>query len=764
MKKFNILLVLAMLVSMVTFAQKDRFIKPIFNAVKATKDIQYCENYTFEPYLKGVNKTAKVGLKCDFYEPTGDKAKKRPLVIFLHTGNFVPQPGLGGSPEGRTTDSALVELSTRLAKMGYVCASADYRIGWAPTSTSETTRKFTLINAAYRGIQDVRSCVRFFKLNADKYGVDSSRIAVFGAGTGGYIALGAANLDKYQEIFANTTPGGKFLLSTNPLTPMVIESFNGNINGTNLGVAAVDFGALKGDTMCIPSNLGPTSKVQLVANLGGALGDLSWVDANSVPTISFHTPNDFYAPYKEAVLKVPVSATVIFDIVNVMGSYKVQQKQDSLKLNAKWKALNLNDVYSQAANKNNNGFDGLYPITGVTQTDSSPWNWWDPVYWSTVKHPSPPVAGATVHQVALSSAPLTTATRGKLYCDTIIGYFAPRAYAQLELDKFVPPPPTTKVTFSVDLKNEKVDAVKGVCVAGSFQKAAGFPNDWTPGDTKLTNKAGTTLWEVVLDIPAGNYEYKFINDNGWNGLEEKMSGKGCYPGDNRTLVVGPPNASGQKEGTYCYNKCFACDEFAVKLSVDMGKTAVDPAGVHVAGLFQGWDPAKTKLAKVGTTTVYTVTVGMKAGDNEYKFINSDNWNAGKDEKIKAGSPCEKGGGNRFITVTTKDTDNNSVGVAPCFGFCTSCIVSTNDPAFDAAMTINPNPTAGQFSLVYDLNETTTLNVSIKNALGQVVASRKIANTIAGNESFDLTTMADGVYMVQITNGSKQSVKRVVVQK
>ena len=761
MKKFNILLVLAMLASMVTFAQKDRFIKPIFSAVKATKNIQYCENYTFEPYLKGIKKTAKVGLKCDFYEPTGDVAKKRPLVIFLHTGNFVPQPGLGGSPEGRTTDSALVELSTRLAKMGYVCASADYRIGWAPTSTDETTRKFTLINAAYRGIQDVRSCVRFFKLNADKYGIDTSRVAVFGAGTGGYIALGVANLDKYQEIFANTTPAAKFLLSTNPVTPMIIESFNGNINGTTQGIAAVDFGVVKGDTMCIPSNLGPTSKVQLVTNLGGAVGDLSWLDAGSVPTISFHTPNDFYAPYKEAVLKVPVSATVIFDIVNVMGSYNIQEKQNTLGLNAKWKALNLNDVYSQAANKNNNGFDGLYPVMNVKPTDSSPWNWWDPTYWSTIPHPS--VAGATVHQVALSSAPLTSATRGKLYCDTIIGYFAPRAYAQLELDKFVAGPVPTKVTFSIDLKNEVVNPAKGVCVAGNFQKAAGFPNDWTPGDTKLTNKAGTTLYEVTLDIPAGNYEYKFINGNAWaDGLEEKMTGKSCNSNDNRALVVGAPSASGQKVGTFCYNKCFACDEFAVKLSVDMNKAVIDPAGVHVAGLFQGWDPAKTLMTKVGTSTVYTVTVGMKAGDNEYKFINSDNWAANKDEKIKAGAACEKGGGNRFITVTTKDTDNGAV--APCFGYCVSCLISTNDPAFDAAMTINPNPTAGQFTLAYNLNETSSLNVSIKNALGQVVASRKIAIAIAGNESFDLTNMADGVYMVQITDGSKQSVKRVVVQK
>jgi Secretion system C-terminal sorting domain len=760
MKKFNILLVIAMLFSMVSFAQKDRFVKPIFSSVKSTMGIPYCENYTFEPFLlqQPNTHTKKIQLKCDFYEPTGDQLKKRPLVIFLHTGNFIPQPSFGGSTEGRTTDSVLVELSTRLAKMGYACASADYRIGWAPTSTDETTRKFTLINAAYRGVQDIRSCIRFFKLNADKYGVDTTRITVFGSGTGGYISLAAASLDKYTEIFANTKPAGKFVLNPNPFTPMVIENFNGNINGTNLGVAAVDFGVPKGDTMCIPSNLGPTSNFHLAVNLGGALGDLSWLDKNSVPTISYHTPNDFYAPYKEAVLKVVASATAVFDIVNVMGSYNVQKKQDSLNINAKWKALKLNDVYSQAANKLNDGYDGLCPIAGLKPQDSSPWNWWDVAYWSNIKHPS--VAGASIHQVALQGAPLTTATRGKLYCDTIIGYFAPRAYAQLDLAKLLP----AQVTFSVDMKNEKVDPAKGVCIAGDFQKAAGFPADWTPGTTKLTNKAGTTIWEYTASLPAGNYEFKFINDDGWNGKEEKMSGKGCYAGDNRTVTVGTAD---MKVGTFCYNSCFNCGEYPVKLTVDMSKeAAIDPAGVYVAGAFQGWDPAKTKMNQVGTTKVYTLTVGMTTGDQEYKFVNGNAW--GKDESIAAGAACGKSGGtNRYIKLNNGGYNAGEV----CFKLCTKCdgspsgAVGTNDPNFDNALTVSPNPTAGDLTVSYNFSEeVSNMNVRIINALGQVVAERTIKNANAGNTVFNLSNVPAGFYTVVTTNGVAYSSKRVIVQK
>lgn len=506
MKKLNILMGLMLMTSAILFAQKDRYTKPVFTEVNKTLGITYGANYTFEPFLKGGTHTAKQSLKCDFYEPKNDGASKRPLVIFLHTGNFVPQPSLGGSPQGRTTDSVLVELATRLAKMGYACASADYRIGWAPTSSDETVRRFTLINAAYRGVQDVRSCIRYFKLNHAKYGIDTTRITVWGSGTGGYISLAAATLDNYPEIFANTTPAGKFMATAT--VPMVIEQFNGNINGTSLGVALVDgLGVPKGDTLCIPSNVGPTSNVQLCVNLGGALGDLSWLDNKSTPFISFQAPTDPYSPYKEGVLKVPVSATVIYDVVNVMGSYSVQKKQNTLGLNASWKSLNLNDTYSQAANKNNEGFDGLFPIVGNGVTDSSPWDWWDAAYWNTIPHPS--VAGASIHQVALASAPKTSATRAKTYCDTIIGYFAPRAYAHLNLATLV----SAKDAFDSAFDKEMTL----------------FPNP-TTGEINLTFDFATEVSNVKISIV--NTLGQVIENRNLNGI---------YKGNAKFNLNGMPN-------------------------------------------------------------------------------------------------------------------------------------------------------------------------------------------------------------------------------
>lgn len=47
--------------------------------------------------------------------------------------------------------------------MGYVVASVDYRLGWDPVNTSKDIRVFSLINAAYRGVQDASTCIRFSK-------------------------------------------------------------------------------------------------------------------------------------------------------------------------------------------------------------------------------------------------------------------------------------------------------------------------------------------------------------------------------------------------------------------------------------------------------------------------------------------------------------------------------------------------------------------------------------------------------------------------
>ena len=76
-------------------------------------------------------------IKMDIYYPktSVDTSSARPVIIFLHTGNFLP-PGINGNPLGSRNDSSAIILCRQWAKRGFVAISADYRLGWNPLATT----------------------------------------------------------------------------------------------------------------------------------------------------------------------------------------------------------------------------------------------------------------------------------------------------------------------------------------------------------------------------------------------------------------------------------------------------------------------------------------------------------------------------------------------------------------------------------------------------------------------------------------------------
>ena len=130
-----------------------------------------------------------------------DVATDRPVVIILHTGSFLPAIA-NGQATGDKTDNATVEQCKRFAKKGYVAVAINYRLGWNPISEDENVRRSTLIQAAYRGLQDLRTSVRYFRKSiaeeGNPYGI-TDKFAVGGLGTGGYLSLSAGTLWDYES-------------------------------------------------------------------------------------------------------------------------------------------------------------------------------------------------------------------------------------------------------------------------------------------------------------------------------------------------------------------------------------------------------------------------------------------------------------------------------------------------------------------------------------------------------------------------------------
>lgn len=443
MKKIY-LLSFCLLFAFITANAQERFLEKTFD-VDITTNIPYGENYTVIT-VPVLGKSTLETLMMDVYQPAGDDAEERPLVVYLHTGNFLPII-TNGSSSGTRSDSATVEICKRMAELGYVVASIDYRLGWNPFGATQPERAFSLINAAYRGVQDMRTAIRYFRndfANDNLWRVDTSRITAFGQGTGGYISLGCAVLDEYLEIPVTQNPVGKFLtdLDGDPTTlePMIIPTWNGDIYGTSLGIAPT------GDTLCVPNWVGESSDFDLCINLGGAIPEISWMEEGDVPIISFHAPNDQFAPYYDDILRVGTNNDAV---VQVQGSQYVAEMANDLGNNDVF--LGIDDEWTDgairgSANAGHEYMEALYPLVrpqnALGNYESAPWEWWNPSPFDTIPHPF--VTGSSIHEVQLAFNLSMSANQARTYIDTIVNYIAPRAYRALDLENW---------SSSIDLLN-----------------------------------------------------------------------------------------------------------------------------------------------------------------------------------------------------------------------------------------------------------------------------------------------------------------------
>jgi len=217
-----------------------RYYRPVFAGVTVTSGVAYATAPTYTG--------AAQQLTMDIYQPTGDTVKRRPLIIFAHQGGFFV---------GSKTDAYMVNICTRMARLGYVTASIDYRLG----ATFDT---LGIAQASIRGMQDMRAAVRFFRndaATAKAYRVYSNYIIVGGSSAGAFMALQTGYLDKPSEVPAY------------------------------VGLAAL--GGLEGTG----GNAGYSSAVAAVLSLSGATESPSIIEAGNVPLCSVHGTADATVPY-----------------------------------------------------------------------------------------------------------------------------------------------------------------------------------------------------------------------------------------------------------------------------------------------------------------------------------------------------------------------------------------------------------------------------------------------------------------------------------
>ncbi|MGY8941494.1 MAG: hypothetical protein ACKVJH_05615 [Flavobacteriales bacterium] len=242
----------------------------------------------------------------------------------------------------------------------------------------------------------------------------------------------------------------------------------------------------------------------------------------------------------------------------------------------------------------------------------------------------------------------------------------------------VEPPTTETVTFNMDMSNSDFPNADydNVVINGSW-------NNWGAWGVTLADEDGDGIWSGSAEFNQ-NSQIEFVialtgPADGWGGwgFVYNASGLPCaLPGTNNYYV-----AVGDlpKSVTLCPGTCDATcavllDDISLTWQVDMNEEGANPAGVFIAGGFQGWGAGATQMADDDGDGVYTYTQMATPGTTlDWKYMNGPTW--GLEESVP--SACATPGyGNRFVVVPEEDTVLDAV----CFGACEGCDVEVVEHA------------------------------------------------------------------------------------
>ncbi|RZK29891.1 MAG: alpha/beta hydrolase, partial [Hymenobacter sp.] len=238
---------------------------------------------TSRNYASGVN--TPVTLKLDVYEPAGDVAGQRPLLILAFGGAFV---------QGSRTDPDIVAICQEFAHKGYVTAAIDYRLiendGANYFAIQQNPNYLT--DEVIRAVADLKAAVRFFKHDAaitHAYRIDPTKIFVGGFSAGAIAALEAGYTDSITE---------------NPATTAAYND-NGGLEGNT---------DLTGTDSLLPAY--DASGIAGVFNIAGGVNNRSIVNAGNPPLFSAQGDNDQTVPYD--------CGTIQYTSFTICGSHQLQ--------------------------------------------------------------------------------------------------------------------------------------------------------------------------------------------------------------------------------------------------------------------------------------------------------------------------------------------------------------------------------------------------------------------------------------------------------
>ena len=218
-----------------------RYLGKTFEDIKITKSQLYGINTSYGGKLKE--------LLMDIYEPEGDAAELRPVVILAFGGSFI---------HGNRTD--LDKMCHFYASMGFVSVTIDYRLYDGPLYPIPSAAIMT--DVAIKAMGDMKAAIRFLKQDAatiNLYKIDTNLVFLGGVSSGAITANAVAYLDELDKDDSQTNAA-------------IIA--NGGLNGNS------------------SSNFQYSNSVAGVLSFSGAVLDTNVIDASEPPIFMVHDDQD----------------------------------------------------------------------------------------------------------------------------------------------------------------------------------------------------------------------------------------------------------------------------------------------------------------------------------------------------------------------------------------------------------------------------------------------------------------------------------------
>lgn len=289
--KQKLLLLAFLLIQFLGFTQRYRYTNTLFPAATIMQNVVYGTAPSLDGFGTVESSTTPQNLLMDVYKPQGDTFTNRPVIIFAHPGGFFI---------GNKNVDDMTAFCDYFARKGYVTATINYRLGFSVTDNIvlHSTR------AVYRGLQDGRSAIRYFRANAATYGIDPYKVYFVGSSAGAFIALHSIYLDEISEKPAEAGVN----TYTNITAPF--SHIAPDLGGFDIG-----------------ANLGFNGKSDAVISMWGAIQNTNLITPNNnTPVFLIHGEAD---------------ATVSFNTGSPFGYSSLPQADGSNPINTKLNLLNF---------------------------------------------------------------------------------------------------------------------------------------------------------------------------------------------------------------------------------------------------------------------------------------------------------------------------------------------------------------------------------------------------------------------------------------